>query len=366
MAESDIYEELREKLNLFPVRVPRTKELMEMLKVVYTPEEAEFLAHFSAPLQNPETIDQIVKKTGKPREKIQEIIEGLVSRGLLYRFKSSDGTIYYTLPPIVPGFDLYYFSSGRDSDEKRKAAKLFDKYFTDSLGVEMGASNYPWARVMPSEKTITVDKEISADLIILPFEKMSEFIKTSRCIAVINCSCRTIRKCNHPLETCLVFGAVADFMVENGYGHYLSVEQALELLEKMEEAGLVHNTMNIQARPTFICSCCSCACIILRNLVELHNPRAFAKSNFLPVMDDEICTKCKKCVNICPTHARVYHASHDNEPERILFLEERCIGCGLCAYHCSNGATKLVKVRDQIPEKTPAEAFVRVEAERIH
>lgn len=116
-------------------------------------------------------------------------------------------------------------------------------------------------RVVPVEKTITVDKGISADLLILPFEKMSEFIKTSRCIAVINCGCRTIRKCDHPLETCLVFGATADFMVENGFGRYLSVEQALELLEKMEEAGLVHNTVNVQAKPTFVCSCCTCTAL---------------------------------------------------------------------------------------------------------
>jgi len=64
--------------------------------------------------------------------------------------------------------------------------------------------------------------------------------------------------------------------------------------------------------------------------------------------------------------ANVYHAPHDNEPERILFLEGRCIGCGLCAYHCPNDAIKLVKIRDQVPEKTPREAFMRVEAERIH
>jgi len=64
--------------------------------------------------------------------------------------------------------------------------------------------------------------------------------------------------------------------------------------------------------------------------------------------------------------ANVYHASHDNEAERILFLEERCIGCGLCAYHCPNDAIKLVKVKDEIPEMTPREAFMRVEAERIH
>ena len=353
-------------MNSWPIRVPRTKEVMELFKVLYTREEVEFLTHFSIPFQDTKTMDQIVEKTGKPREKIQEIIDRLTLRGLLLWFKGRDGTVYYALTPMVPGIDLTYFASGRDSDEKRKAAKLFDKYYLNSFGIELGASNYPWARVMPIEKTVIVDKEMSSNLLILPFEKMSEFIKTSRRIGVINCSCRTIKKCDHPLETCLVFDGLAEFMVERGFGRYLSVEEALELLEKMDEAGLVHNTMNVQTRPNFVCSCCTCACIILRGLSELHNPRAFAKSNFLPARDDKICTRCKKCVNICPMEANVYHAPHDNEPERILFLEERCIGCGLCAYHCPNDAIKLAKVRDQIPEKTPTEAFMRVEAERIH
>ena len=64
--------------------------------------------------------------------------------------------------------------------------------------------------------------------------------------------------------------------------------------------------------------------------------------------------------------ANVYPAPHDNEPERILFLEERCIGCGVCAYNCSNDAIKLVKVKDEVPEMTPREAAIRTEAERIH
>jgi formate hydrogenlyase subunit 6/NADH:ubiquinone oxidoreductase subunit I len=64
--------------------------------------------------------------------------------------------------------------------------------------------------------------------------------------------------------------------------------------------------------------------------------------------------------------ANLYHAPHDNEPERIFFLEDRCIGCGLCAYHCPNKAIELVKVKNETPEMTPRDAFMRVEAERIH
>jgi len=368
MAEADVYEKLREKISLWPIKVPRTREAMEMLRTLFMEEEAEFLTHFTAPYQDPETIDQIVERTGKPREKVQAIVDRLVSRGLLFRFTSKrDGNVYYSLMPMVPGIFEFYFSSGRDSDEKRKVSELFEKYYMSGGGMEIGASNYPWARVMPIEKTITLDKEISAEHKILPFEKMSEYITTSRRIAVMNCACRTHLKCDHPLETCLVFDYFAEFMVERGYGRYLSVEEALELLEEMEKAGLVHSTTNVQTRPQFICNCCTCACGILRGLSELHNPRAFAKSNFLPVKDDELCNpKCKRCVRICPMEANLYHAPHDNEPERILFLEERCIGCGLCAYHCPKDAIKLVKVKDEVPEMTPREAMIRVEAERVH
>jgi len=367
MAEADVYEKLRKKISLWPIKVPRTRETMEMLKTIFTEEEAEFLTHFTAPYQDAETMDQIVERTGKPRKKVQAIVDRLVSRGLLFRFTSKrDGNVYYSLLPMVPGIFEYYFVSVRDSDEKRKVAELFEKYYMSGGGMEGGASNYPWARVMPIEKTVTLDKEISTDLVIFPYEKMSDFIKNARRIAVINCACRTKKKCDHPLETCLVFDYFAEYFVERGFGRYLSLEEALELLEEMEKAGLVHSTTNVQTRPQFICNCCTCACLILRGLTELHNPRAIAKSNFLPVRDDELCNKCKKCVRICPMDANVYHASHDNEPERILFLEERCIGCGLCAYHCPNDAIKLVKVKDEVPEKTPREAMMRVEAERIH
>ncbi len=367
MAEADVYEKLRRKISLWPIKVPRSREAMEMLRTLFTEEEAEFLTHFTAPYQEAETIEQIVERTAKPRQRVQQIVDRLVSRGLLFRFTSRrDGNVYYSLMPMIPGIFEFYFVSVRDSDEKRKVSELFEKYYVAGGGMEGGASNYPWARVMPAEKTITLDKEISSGHEILPFEKMSEFITTSRKMAVMNCACRIHKQCDHPLETCLVFDYFAEFMVERGHGRYLNIEKALELLEKMEKTGLVHSTTNVQTRPQFICSCCTCACGILRGLYELHNPRAIAKSNFLPVRNDELCNACRKCVRICPMEANVYHASHDNEPDRILFLEERCIGCGLCAYNCPNDAMKLVKIRDEVPEKTPREAMMRVEAERVH
>jgi Pyruvate/2-oxoacid:ferredoxin oxidoreductase delta subunit len=367
LGEADVYERLREKISLWPIRTPRTKEVMEILKILFSKEEAEFLTHFTAPYQDPETIEQIVEKTGKAFEEAQAIVNRLVSKGLLFKFTSRrDGKVYYSLMPMVPGIFEFYFSSGGDPQEKQKVGELFERHYMSGGGLEGGASNYPWARVMPIEKTITVNQEISAGHRILPFEKMSEFIKTSRKIAVIKCACRTKKRCQHPIETCMVFDYYADYMVERGFGRYLTVEEALQLLEEMEKVGLVHSTINTQTRPQFICNCCTCACMILRGLTELHNPRAIAKSNFIPIRDEKSCSFCRKCINICPMKANLYHAPHDKEPEKIIFLEERCIGCGLCAYHCPNKAIKMVKIGDFVPEMTPREAFERFERERIH
>jgi len=48
---------------------------MEMLKTLFTEEEAEILTHFTAPYQDAETMDQVVERSGKPRGKVQAIVD---------------------------------------------------------------------------------------------------------------------------------------------------------------------------------------------------------------------------------------------------------------------------------------------------
>jgi hypothetical protein len=88
---------------------------MEILRTLFTEEEAEFLTHFTALYQNPETMDQVVERTGKPRQKVQTIVDSLLSRGLLFKFVSkNDGHAYYSLMPMIPGIFEFYFASGHD------------------------------------------------------------------------------------------------------------------------------------------------------------------------------------------------------------------------------------------------------------
>ena len=122
MTESDVYEKLREKISLWPIKVPRTREAMEMLKLLFTEEEARFLIHFKAPYQEAETLDQIVDVTGEQLEKTEEVVDRLVSKGLLFRFTSkSEGKVKYSLMPMIPGI-FARGSRARRRDEIRSRA----------------------------------------------------------------------------------------------------------------------------------------------------------------------------------------------------------------------------------------------------
>ena len=63
------------------------------------------------------------------------------------------------------------------------------------------------------------------------------------------------------------------------------------------------------------------------------------KTNWKPhvaLVDEKLCTGCKRCVRICPHNAIMM-----NEREKAEVSDERCAGCSLCWYECPEDAIKL-------------------------
>ncbi|MFW9821717.1 MAG: 4Fe-4S binding protein, partial [Candidatus Thorarchaeota archaeon] len=78
-----------------------------------------------------------------------------------------------------------------------------------------------------------------------------------------------------------------------------------------------------------------------------------------PEFDMELCTKCEICMEKCPNEA-IYHIwpnEPDSSDERMKVREEMCMGCGTCAVNCPNNAIKMIKVRDEYPEKRSVNLF---------
>ncbi|MDD1778484.1 MAG: 4Fe-4S binding protein [Candidatus Helarchaeota archaeon] len=387
MAEKDPYEKLRRVMNLFFLKVPKTKIFHHMLELIYTPEEAEILSNFGMPYIDEMRINRIIRKSGttKSEEQVQEMFENLVKKGALFKRIEKSGKPIYSLMPFIPGLFEFYFMSKADPPEKLKevAQVLEDYFFTTFAPETFNASKYQFFRVLAHqkavEKVIEIGEEVPAEFQILPFEIVSQYISKAEHIAVGRCACRDhseitdgAPRCDKPRDVCMVFGRVADYWVGKGIGHYVNQAEAMEVLRRAEEAGLVHSTTNNMEfeteLPGLICNCCSCCCFIMQGLHKVNRPRGIAQSNFDPQIDRSLCKVCKKCVELCPMGAIFHHQPHteDLKDNFIYITLDKCIGCGVCASNCPNDAITLKKVRAQIPEKSAAAAGARYEQERFH
>ncbi len=133
-------------------------------------------------------------------------------------------------------------------------------------------------------RVIPVAKEVTVDLATMPYETAEEIIKKQKKIVVSDCICRKEhdmvgQPCKYPVEVCLSFGSGAYYYEGNDLGRSIDVDEALTILEKGREAGLVLQPGNAQ-EPGNICMCCGCCCQVLGNLRKLEAPAKAVHSNY--------------------------------------------------------------------------------------
>jgi ferredoxin len=175
----------------------------------------------------------------------------------------------------------------------------------------------------------------------MPYEFAEKVIESHTTFALTNCVCRQEMQiigkgCGKPLETCMSFGGVADYIVASGQGRRSSRDEMLTVLKKADEAGLVLSPANSK-EVLFFCACCGDCCGVLRT-AKLHpKPASIISSPYTATLDDALCSGCGTCVDRCQMEAITV-------PDGVAVLDaDRCIGCGLCVSTCTTGALSLVR-----------------------
>lgn len=334
---ADIYEMLRERLDLFPQSYPKTESgaEIEILRRLFTPEEAEIMLHLRP---YPEVVSVIAERMGKDETELAEALYSMSKRGLIYRHRSRSNQIYYLMIPWMIGIWEFQLN-----DLTPETIELYERFYQEGMVPAWRNQKTGIFRVVPIEKEIQGGTEIQ------PYEKVSEIIESHTRFAVADCICRKERRmvgdaCDRPLDVCLSFGPSAAFYIENGIGREISKEEAQQILLRAEEAGLIHCSANHSGRKDFICNCCGCCCKAVANITKHDNPGAITKSNYYAEKDYDICTACGTCVDRCQVGAIRM------ENEITVINRERCIGCGLCVSTCPTGSISLVrKTADEAP-----------------
>ena len=201
--------------------------------------------------------------------------------------------------------------------------------------------------------TIPVNFTLEGKQRIISFEHLERLLRKAKIIAITDCECRTtVRGCDAPIDVCLYLNEGAKEQIDRKLGKEVSLKDALAVLKKANEAGLVHVafTETGEKEPSYICSCCSCCCHSFVAMQKFGFNDAIISSDMVAVQNDELCDDCGLCVERCHFNARRKIDDH------LTFEKERCFGCGVCISACPRDAIHLEDRRDRQTNR-PAQTF---------
>ena len=311
-------------------------EFYELVEELFTPEEAEIN---NAMPRGPFTASLMAKEMGRDEAEIQAILETMANKGICMA-ANVDGTQFYQSARFMPGILEFQFMPGKTTERDKKIAKLIHAY-------EKGFDNKtdPAATTFPTARVITVDSTIEPGNQVHTYDQVQTYIDKSDPIAVTTCFCRHAAALRDedthgmPNDVCMQFGQGAQFAIERLGGRKLSKNEAREVLDRAEEAGLIHMSQNMQDTTggmNFICNCDRWHCVAVNRALAKPQPGLFFNSGFEPHFDPDLCVACETCIDRCPPEALIL--GDDDVPQVDL---DRCFGCAVCATGCPSEAISM-------------------------
>lgn len=275
----------------------------KILEPVVTHEMAEVAMQLE--FRKPLTAEEIAAKCGKSIEDTAALLWQLAVDGVSF-VNEIDGVDKYWHDGWVPGIMEMMVNNKENVRKYPQIAEAFEEY-----GRARGpatAGNFPVGiglmRVIPIEMAIEGESKRAS------YEEVSKYLNENEIFSVSDCSCRTAREvtgegCGHLKEDmCIQLGHAAEYYIRTGRGRKITREEAIEIIKKAEENGLVHQIPNTDGsgKTHAICNCCGCSCLALRTAEMFLNPD-MVRSNYVSKVDKNKCVGCGECVEACQVNA---------------------------------------------------------------
>ena len=275
---------------------------------VITDEMAEVA--LSMKVRVPATAPQIAKKCGKSLERTEELLQEMSVIGLIeYNWENKDHVKQYILPMFVPGCAEFMMMNEKQVEEHPELADFFENM--SRLPLEKITPMVPLGGAGIGMHVIPVEQAIPATQQSVSVEHISYWLKKyENKYAVGACSCRRQQRVRGEGtgeiegELCIGVGDMADYLVETGKGRYIDLNEVLEILQRAEDNGFVHQITNIDGEDKIfaICNCAPGVCNALRTS-QLFNTPNLSRSAYRASVESDKCVSCGRCVEFCPTGA---------------------------------------------------------------
>lgn len=278
------------------------------LAEVLTDEMAELCLFMK--VRKPMTLEQLVKKSGWERDRVERLCEEMAVIGMLeYNWENPQHEKQYVLPMFVPGCAEFFMMNAKQVEEHPKVADFFENM--SRLPLEKVTPMVPPGGSGIGMHVIPVEKAIPAQQKSASVEHISHWLKKYKDkYAVGACSCRRQQRvrgegCGEiEGDLCIGVGDMADYLVETGKGRYIDYKEVMEILERSERNGFVHQITNIDGVDKIfaICNCAPGVCNALRTS-QLFNTPNMSRSAYRAHVEKEKCVACGRCVEVCPVGA---------------------------------------------------------------
>jgi len=215
----------------------------------------------------------------------------------------------YWVPLFVPGSGEYTNMSEYLMKKHPELAMFFERM--TFLPLEKVTPMVPLGGAGIGMHVIPVEKAISMENQSVDIEHISYWLKKYEGhIGASICSCRFGRKtmdegcADDYHDWCIGVGDMADYCRETGRGHDITYEQAMEILQRAEDNGYVHQITNIDGEGKIfaICNCNVKICNALRTS-QLFNTPNMSRSAYVAEVEKKNCVACGRCVEYCPAGA---------------------------------------------------------------
>lgn len=275
---------------------------------VVTDEMAEVA--LSMKVRVPMRLEQIAKKCKKSVVRTEELLKEMSVIGLIeYNWENEDRHKQYILPMFVPGCAEFMVMNAKQVEEHPELADFFENM--SRLPLEKVTPMVPPGGAGIGMHVIPVEKAIPAKQESVSVEHISYWLnKYKDKYAVGACSCRRQQRVRGEGtgdiegDLCIGVGDMADYLVETGKGRYIEIDEVMEILQRAEDNGYVHQITNIDGEEKIfaICNCAVGVCNGLRTS-QLFNTPNMSRSAYRASVDPAKCVACGRCVEFCPSGA---------------------------------------------------------------
>lgn len=343
---------------------PESERFHAVLEDMMTPDQAQMVASL------PGTPEDVADKTGFDAGRVKEELEKLFFSGVVIpKGDFNDRQIYRFPRSMGQFFESAQATCMRDTGKDTKFYKLWydfsmNEWYPDTAKT-YAESAVPFQRVVPSPLALEGLSDV------LPCEDYRELLKAQKIIATVPCACRyqtsaVGEPCEHTHEEeqwqCLQFGRGAEYVAARGSGKLLTIDEALELVDKAAEDGLLHMWPNTAAMTgtNTSCNCCRDCCMMYVPLDMANESigKVWAKSRYEAFIDQDKCDGCQDCVERCQFDAidmvKPQAAGKKKRSKKLKAIvdPDQCWGCGVCVPGCKEAQAigfKVVRPVEHIP-----------------